>query len=237
MKKETEKYIKDVADKLYDTIKDTNLNYIELENLLGIPDSTLNSYMNYKRVATIENIYKICSKLGVSSDYLLRLSPCKHLKNYPMVNKTGLTERSLEALESMTKYRPEEIETLNFLLSSDVSGIPFANFLYYLGEYLKVYKKSQTNNKRDLKARRIYAIRHNISYKEVRKMDIYKEQEFLDILDSLPPEKFEDKMDVSMYKAQRALQRLMDFSINEMHKKENEQPRIKKRTRKSEEKQ
>ena len=44
-------------------------------------------------------------------------------------------------------------------------------------------------------------------------------------------------MDVSMYKAQRALQRLMDFSINEMHKKENEQPRIKKRTRKSEEKQ
>ena len=74
MKKETEKYIKDVADKLYDTVKDTNLNYIELENLLGIPDSTLNSYMNYKRVATIENIYKICSKLGVSSDYLLRLS-------------------------------------------------------------------------------------------------------------------------------------------------------------------
>lgn len=68
-------------------------------------------------------------------------------------------------------------------------------------------------------------------------MDIYQEQEFLDILDSLPPEKFEDKMDVSMYKAQRALQRLMDFSINEMHKKENEQPRIKKRTRKSEEKQ
>ena len=67
-------------------------------------------------------------------------------------------------------------------------------------------------------------------------MDIYKEQEFLDILDSLPPEKFEDKMDVSMYKAQRALQRLMDFAINEMHKKGNEQPRIKKRTRKSEEK-
>lgn len=133
MKKETEKYIKDVADKLYDTIKDTNLNYIELENLLGIPDSTLNSYMNYKRVATIENIYKICTKLGVSSDYLLRLSPCKKLKNYPMVNKTGLTERSLEALESMNKYSPEQIETLNFLLGSDVSGIPFANFLHYLG--------------------------------------------------------------------------------------------------------
>ena len=67
-------------------------------------------------------------------------------------------------------------------------------------------------------------------------MDLYKEQEFLDILDSLPPEKFEDKMDISMYKAQRALQRLIDFSINEMLKKEKVQPRIKKRNRKSEDK-
>ena len=43
-------------------------------------------------------------------------------------------------------------------------------------------------------------------------------------------------MDISMYKAQRALQRLIDFSINEMLKKEKAQPRIKKRNRKSEDK-
>lgn len=227
----------DFYTRLEDTINDSNKSYLELEKITGIPDSTLNSYVNYRRGASVENLTKFCSKLKVSSDFLIGLSPCKDLKNYPMVNKTGLNERSLKALESMKKYSPEQIETLNFLLGSDTSGLPFANFLYYLGEYLQVYKKSQSNNKRDLKARRIYATRHNISYKEVRKMDIYKEQEFLDILDSLPPEKFEDKMDVSMYKAQRALQRLMDFAINEMHKKENEQPRIKKRTRKSEEKQ
>lgn len=227
----------DFYTRLEDAINDSNKSYLELEKITGIPDSTLNSYVNYRRGASVENLTKFCSKLKISSDFLIGLSPSKYLKDYPMVNKTGLTERSLEALESMNKYSPEQIETLNFLLGSDTSGMPFSNFLYYLGEYLQVYKKSQSNNKRDLKARRIYAIRHNLSYKEVRKMDIYQEQEFLDILDSLPPEKFEDKMDVSMYKAQRALQRLMDFAINEMHKKENEQPRIKKRTRKSEEKQ
>lgn len=226
----------DFYTRLEDTINDSKKSYVELEKITGIPDSTLNSYVNYRRGASVENLTKFCSKLKVSSDFLIGLSPCKSLKNYPMVNTTGLTERSLNALESMNKYNPEQIETLNFLLSSDVSGIPFANFLYYLGEYLKIYKKSQSNNKRNLKARRIYAIRHNISYKEVLKMDLYKEQEFLDILDSLPPEKFEDKMDISMYKAQRALQRLIDFSINEMLKKEKSQPRIKKRNRKSEDK-
>ncbi len=236
MKKKTTEYIKNVADRLDQVIREKNLNYQQLEVLTGIPDSTINSYANYKRVATIENLYKISSKLKVSSDYLLWLSPCKHLKDYPMVNKTGLTERSLQALESMKKYNPKQVETLNFLLGSDISGMPFAGFLYYLGEYLDVYKNSRSNNKRDLKARRIYAIRHNLQYKDVKKMDIYKEEEFLDILDSLPSEKFQDKMDVSMYKAQRALQRLMDFSIGEMHKEENKKPKIRKRQRKSEDK-
>lgn len=225
----------DFYTRLEDAFLDSGYSYLELEKIIGIPDSTLNSYVNYKRAATVENLRKICLKLKVSSDYLLLLSPCKNLAEYPMVNKTGLSERSLQALESMKKHNPKQIETLNFLLSSDISGMPFAGFLYYLGEYIDVYKKSKSNNKRDLKARRIYTTRHNLPYKDVKKMDIYKEEEFLDILNSLPPEKFQDKMDVSMYKAQRALQRLMDFSIGEMHKKENEKPKIRKRQRRKSE--
>lgn len=222
----------DFYTRLENAFLDSGYSYLELEKIIGIPDSTLNSYVNYK--ATVENLRKICLKLKVSSDYLLFLSPCKNLAEYPMVNKTGLNERSLQALESMKKHNPKQIETLNFLLSSDISGMPFAGFLYYLGEYLDVYKKSKSNNKRDLKARRIYATRHNLPYKNVKKMDIYKGEEFLDILNSLPPEKFQDKMDVSMYKAQRALQRLMNFSIGEMQKKENE--KRKRQRRKSEDK-
>lgn len=219
------------ATRLEDKIKDSGKNYIELQKITGIPDSTINAYVNYRRGATAKNISIICSTLKISSDFLLGLSPCSKLEDYKLVNKTGLSDKSLRALESINKSNPKQIETLNFLLSSDISGIPFANFLYYLSEYIKAYRKSLSANKRELKARRLYAKKHNITYQKACELNLYNEEEFIEILNTLPPDKNQENMDISMFKAQKTLQRLMDFSIDEMHKKEKEQPRIKKRNR------
>lgn len=51
----------DFYTRLEDAFLDSGYSYLELEKIIGIPDSTLNSYVNYKRAATVENYAKVFS--------------------------------------------------------------------------------------------------------------------------------------------------------------------------------
>lgn len=60
-----------LGERLKHHIKSLNISQREAGRRCGLSPKIMNEYINSKRIPSIDALYKICTKLGISADYLL----------------------------------------------------------------------------------------------------------------------------------------------------------------------
>lgn len=108
------------GSRLRDLRNKKDLSQQELSSDLGISKAALSYYENGQRVPDIDILLKIADYFNVSADYLLgrsevmNIDPDKQLN--VACNYTGLTEKAVETLHSISKNDENIMQSVTFLL-------------------------------------------------------------------------------------------------------------------------
>lgn len=65
---------KEIIDRLFEEIKASGLTYSEIAKQVGISPVMLTQYKTLYKLPSLETFAKICSVIGASADYILRLT-------------------------------------------------------------------------------------------------------------------------------------------------------------------
>ena len=103
---------------------------------LGLSRQSVNFWLNGERVPDAENLISVCSKLGVSSDWLLGLSeiPSRNEDMQTAHLLTGLSEQALSNVAALSE-NPNFLTGLEYILTVDASKL--ADLTAQITRYLK----------------------------------------------------------------------------------------------------
>jgi len=99
----------------------------EIADAIGISRATVGYYLSGDRSPDIDVLSRIAHYFGVTSDYLIGLSDAKQAENADIVERLGLSERTIEEIIYLAKNKGEE-----YIVDDELPPITQLNMLDFL---------------------------------------------------------------------------------------------------------
>lgn len=140
-----------------DTLTNERENYgytqEELSEMLGISRDTLSKWENGHRLPDIEQLQKICKIFNCDVDYMLGNIPERNHNTRKMMNKTGLSEKTIQLLEDWNVAAfPQVSRIIDFIIQYRLycikSNIPNEDLIDRLNRFFTNQSKELLYNHR-----------------------------------------------------------------------------------------